>query len=622
MSLRAAIGVLAFGLAIGCSSGEEESEREGTWSAVALPTCAAAPADGAGNGRCVEKAHACGATAPAGGTPGVVSWQDVTAAVGLPQIKSQSASMRDVDGDGFPDLLVAGDSKSTQNGVPFDRPMLYVGCFGQAFYPVGLEAATTGDPLLSPVSATSISDVDGDGHLDLLLGGHAKLQILYHDGHLNFTAVTTDLHGKGYGDAGALPSTTQTGTLSVFDLDLDGNKDIYVTQLVKDDRLYNVGWDEPTVQDVLLMGTAQRGVWTPPATTSEVWKFCGAGQTFAFNYITRTPFGLPRLLYTGRDFGQDCLLEIDDSGRVIGLLDTPEGPGEGTYATMGVDHTFADDTGDVLIAVADWGKVPVIQVSGKEVTDISDRLDVGSLSRVSWGIGFLDANLDAKTDLVVAYGTGIIAPEGQVEVLDPGLAVPKWLLNSLRYYQGTGSAWVDKSPEAGVLFTPGISGSDDIDAFLSSVTKPSDIETARRDFYEMVTVDFDRDGCPDILTTPMEQFDANFENEELGELKYAAHTTLSLLRNDCTIGQNRWIAFQLPDDPGAFVTLETSAGVRYAQIGASPGVAGIGDPSLIRFGLGPSPPDLRSVTVHWSRGDVSTYPASELTLDTTWALAR
>ncbi|MFT7620944.1 MAG: hypothetical protein ACI9WU_000105, partial [Myxococcota bacterium] len=71
-----------------------------------------------------------------------------------------------------------------------------------------------------------------------------------------------------------------------------------------------------------------------------------------------------------------------------------------------------------------------------------------------------------------------------------------------------------------------------------------------------------------------------------------------------------WVAFELPDDPGAVLSLETDGGARYAQVKTSPGVAGVGDLSVLRFGLGADPVTITSVRVHWSDGTTQEFGKS------------
>jgi hypothetical protein len=123
-----------------------------------------------------------------------------------------STSIADVDGDGHPDLLVTGRDEN------FDpTATLYLGD-GEG----GFTEAGTGLTGVSFGPSTSIADVDEDGNLDLLITGADE----------NFDPTATLYLGDGEGgftEAGAGLAEVAFSSTSIADVDEDGNLDLLIT---------------------------------------------------------------------------------------------------------------------------------------------------------------------------------------------------------------------------------------------------------------------------------------------------------------------------------------------------------------------------------------------------------
>ena len=572
------------------------------------------------------------------------AWGDATDYVGLPRLKSRSASMRDINGDGWADLLVAAESRSTRvtsDGAeePFAAPELYLNC-GGSFVAIGLAGRVDGGPALDQATTSHIADLDGDGRPDLLLAGFGTLQILRNIGGLRFQATDFDLHGT-YGGV-ALGADAQATSIGVFDLNGNGRLDIYVANLALS---HQDGWDQMVAPDVVFTQRTDGGFDNVTEQLPAVVRTCSGGLTMALSYVTRTPHGLPPLLYLGVDMARDCLFELHRDGSALPSFVELQLPAYGmcqTTATMGVDHLLLPDTGDAVIAISDVGKVPVYRVSDTgKVVDLTDDVTYGAETRVGWGVAAFDAELDGTEDLTIAYGYYSVPPFGQVEGGQDGNPPgPVFLLNSLRYYrgvyQGAGALeFIDRSVTAGAHFTPGLGGSDDLEQVLLGVTSAEDVEALRQDWFGATEVDANLDGCPDLLATPFAQLDADCSkgacfNEDPaadGELswRYASRATVTLLQNACDYGRH-WIGFRMPMEPGAIVELEVDSGAgpvtRYRQVKAAPGVAGIGDVEVLRFGLGEGTPTVTRAYVWWDDGTKTELPPATLTVDAYNAVVR
>ena len=157
---------------------------------------------------------------PATGAAGPTSvWRDATAELGLPDgLMGATASIGDVEGDGVLDLLVGGHSDQIGGLTE-----LYRGVDGAAFEAANLLAIVSGDPLLDGVLSTSIVDLDGDGLAELLLGAYqgGVIQVLWNDGAAGFEVQTVYLSPSHPG--------AKVASLEVADLDGDGQLDLYAS---------------------------------------------------------------------------------------------------------------------------------------------------------------------------------------------------------------------------------------------------------------------------------------------------------------------------------------------------------------------------------------------------------
>ncbi len=126
--------------------------------------------------------------------------------------EGSSSSLGDVDGDGHLDLLVTGDSTGTGE----QSSVLYLG--------EGAEGFSVADAGLAGFESGSsaMGDVNGDGFLDLVLTGS----------DVNFeqkTIVYLNDGSGGFSTAGAGVPGTETGSVSLGDVDGNGTLDLLLT---------------------------------------------------------------------------------------------------------------------------------------------------------------------------------------------------------------------------------------------------------------------------------------------------------------------------------------------------------------------------------------------------------
>ncbi len=147
-------------------------------------------------------------------------------------LNGSGVALGDVDGDGRCDVFLAGSAGGSA---------LYLNLGDWHFTNVtatAFDSASGGNRLLSGLDATGavLADVNGDGHLDLLVNGVGQGTHLFHnDGHGHFSEVT---------QASGLNSTSGAMSMALADIDGDGDLDLYVANYrsttVRDDFRQNI----------------------------------------------------------------------------------------------------------------------------------------------------------------------------------------------------------------------------------------------------------------------------------------------------------------------------------------------------------------------------------------------
>ena len=147
----------------------------------------------------------------------------------LPAVRQGSVSWGDIDGDGDLDVFVSGEIGSGIHSAFYRNEGM--GSNGQAIF-----SLMQGDVKQVVYSFSAFGDFDGDGDLDLLVGGSRTLEFPYQ--------ASTTLYRNDAGSFVEMSSTglpnLHSGSASWGDLDSDGDLDLIMTGVSSSDELTSV----------------------------------------------------------------------------------------------------------------------------------------------------------------------------------------------------------------------------------------------------------------------------------------------------------------------------------------------------------------------------------------------
>lgn len=260
------------------------------------------------------------------------------------------------------------------------------------------------------MGATS-ADLDGDSFPDLIVTRWGATDLVFRNEE-----------GKGFREKGAEWGLSGDGgwstSVATFDLENDGDLDLYVTRYVRFDPAVATTCyfhAEPVYCTPLLYeGLPDRlfrndgGAFTDISVASGVANEAGKGLAVGAADIDADG---DVDLYVANDTGRNFLFRNDagtlvDIGGLSGAGYSELGREE---ASMGVDFADADEDGLLDIAVTNFqaeNTAVYEQEPGLHFRELSDRLGIGgpSRQRLKFGIDFFDADSDGDEDLLVANG--------------------------------------------------------------------------------------------------------------------------------------------------------------------------------------------------------------------------
>ena len=486
-----------------------------------------------------------------GGAAGL--WEDDRAEF---ELGGNGVAIADVNGDGFPDIYLAGNAM--QWGLVRNR--LYIGSgdgtFSEEAEARGLPAGAsqvTGEEW-APVGAT-FADFDNDGDPDLFLANDGPNELYRND-----SGVFTDVSEA----AGLAAESTLSVGMALADYDGDGNLDLFVVNHLDRsggaEELNLVGINGDLFHN-LGDGSFERVSGLLPQPEPD-----GAG--FVATWLDVDGDGDPDL-YVANDEGTTLqpnqLYRNDGPDDAGGWLFTrvsescgcdvamfAMGVAVGDYDRDGLQDLYvtnlAKGGGEVLLQSQGNGGYVNTSLAASAVAALPGQREV------SWGTKFLDADNDGWQDLFVAYGA----------LVDPG---------DRSSFRAAGNVLLRN--EGGTF----------------AVAQDSGVEASAGTSEGAATVDYDLDGAMDLVVQ-------NLDGQP------------SLYRNIGAAGGD-WIGLHLEgtvsnrDGVGAVVQVTTDDAVLLREVFAGSTSIHSSSWKSLHFGLGSS--SIQSVVVRWPSGQEDSF---------------
>ena len=360
-----------------------------------------------------------GVLPPAGG----VTFSDVTARAGirfrhnsgafgkkyLPETLGSGGAFLDVDGDGWPDVLLVNSRNWPGRAGPPSYPALYRnnhdGTFTDITRASGLAVEMYG-------FGAAAADYDNDGHADLFITALDGNHLFHNDGKGKFSDVTAA--------AGVGAKTFSTGALW-FDYDRDGKLDLFVTNYVdwalEHDLFCSLdGTHKSYCTPEAYKGRSptlyhNRGNGTFEDVTKKAGVFDPTGKGLGVAMLDYDSDGWPDLIVTN-DTQPNRLLRnthngsFAEVGMTAGVAFDEAGVAR---AGMGVDAADFDGSGRPGIVIGNFSNqmMTLYANEGKGLfIDEARNSTIGraSLQALTFACFFLDVDLDGLPDIFAANG--------------------------------------------------------------------------------------------------------------------------------------------------------------------------------------------------------------------------
>lgn len=482
----------------------------------------------------------------------------------MPETVGSGGGFLDFDGDGHLDIfLVNGRSWTADDGA---RSALYRNRGDGSFVEVGVE---TGTDLHLYGMGAAFADYDGDGRIDIYVTAVGPNVLLRNAGD-RFVDVTDQAGVDGNPEGRSDAWSTAAAWL---DYDGDGDLDLFVCNYVR--------WTPETDLFHTLDGTTKAYATPEPyeGETCVMYRNEGPGQSFTD--VTReaglwNPEGKalgiavddfdddgkpdivvtndtePNFLYMNRGDGR-----FEEVGVRAGVAFDPTGRAR---AGMGVDVADLEGDGRLAIAIGNFSHEAVSLYVQQSVDLFHDRAPTMDLARptlpmLTFGLRFVDLNLDGFDDIVLANGH----IEPTVGTVRRGVSFEQPAQVFLR----TGGGFVDMTERTG-------------DAMGRPVVGRG-----------LATGDMDGDGDPDILLT-------------------VNGGPARLVRNDLPVDSNRLRVVFDPPVVGARVQVYGGGRHQRWYVTGSGSYLSQSEISARTFGLGDAEV-ADSVVVRWPDGRRSVY---------------
>jgi hypothetical protein len=517
--------------------------------------------------------------------PPAVAFTDVSEGIGfthvsgahgqklLPETMGGGVAFLDFDGDGDADLLFVNSCHWPGHepaGAPAPTMALYAndgqGRFSDVTRAAGLDVTFYG-------MGVAVGDADCDGDPDLVFTAVGPARFFRNDGG-RFTQADVGLRGA---------EDDWSTCATFFDSDGDGDLDLFVGRYVR--------WSPEIDLAVDFRLTGIGRAYGPPTnfagTHSLLYENDGGGRfsdvselagLVVLNPATQAPMGKALgVMALDADDDGDCDLFVandtvqnhffrnrgdgtfEEVGAELGVAFDRNGAATGA---MGIDACFYDERCTLAFAIGNFANEMtsfyVAQRGGELFADeaITSGIGAPSRQRLSFGVAFLDYDLDGRPDLLQANGH----IEGEINVVQP----------SQRHEQPAQLFW-NAGPASRTTFVEVADAGD--------LSRPI---VGRGAAY----ADVDGDGDVDVLLTQ-------------------AGGAPLLLRNDQALGHH-WLRLRIQGDgcnrDAIGARVEVTAGGRTQRAVVQPSRGYLSSVELpLTFGLGPAT-EVERVRVRWADG--------------------
>jgi len=377
----------------------------------------------------------------------------------MPETMGSGGGFLDYDNDGWPDIFLVNGSYWP--GHEKDRkppaPRLYRNLGNGRFKDVTAEA---GLAFTIYGMGCAFADYDSDGDIDIYMTAVGDNKLLRNDRGV-FTGVTAEAGIHGNSERAEAPPAWSTSAAWV-DMDRDGRLDLFVCNYVK--------WTPETDLFTTLDGKT-KSYATPQQYQGESCRLYRNVNGRRFEDITAKA-GV--LNHEGKSLGV-AVADFNDDGwpDLVVANDTQPNflylnAGDGTFtdmalqagigydedgrarAGMGIDVADITNQGRLSIAIGNFSREPLslyTQISNEVFQDLAGaaRLAKASLLNLTFGLLFVDVDLDGYMDLVA--GNGHIEPEINSVQQDITFAQRPQLFRN-----NTAGQFVDISNHAGEAF--------------------------------------------------------------------------------------------------------------------------------------------------------------------------
>ncbi len=326
----------------------------------------------------------------------------------MPETLGSGCDFIDLDGDGWPDILLINGKDFTPSGQR-SLPALYRnnhdGTFTDVTHGSGLDVELYG-------MGVSVADYDNDGRPDIYITALEGDRLFHNEGHNHFRDVTAQsgIHNANFGTSSAW-----------FDYDKDGKADLFVANYV--------AWSKDKDQWCSMDGST-KSFCTPekyPGTSSKLYhnlgngKFADVTEKAGLADKSSKSLGIVTFDYNG-DGWPDLFVSNDtersklyknngngtftEEGMQAGVAYGDDGVAHGA---MGVDSSDFDRSGRPHLLVGNFSNQGLAlyhnEGSGLFV-DQASSTTVGhsSLLSLTFGAFFFDFDLDGYSDVFAANG--------------------------------------------------------------------------------------------------------------------------------------------------------------------------------------------------------------------------